>query len=359
VKRLSPALLTIIMLGVIGLLVTLYFGKKLLFANTAPAVEPRINIPMALTNLEPGTKITEMHIALGPAAPSKLSKDIVRTNRIVVGRVVKNRIEGSTPISTDDLYPSGEGPAPEIAVGMRAVTVPLAGLTGNVIQPGHYVDVHFTPTRVPNANQTGGLTMTLFKGVKVQALNGNTVGTDARGRTNDVTLELTPEQTNIILLAKDKGALNLVYTPEGKGFGNVALDNADRATLDQILGIAPPEEEEAKDPPYVTEVFSGAGRRMQSFRDGLRADRYAIERFDYNNRNNNNGWGGNGYNNYGNWGNNAPMPDFEFRGRSGGGYFSVPSGNGGNGGGANGANGGAGNNGAGFGGAGAEGVNNG
>ncbi len=321
-RRLSPALLTMLMLGVIGLLVALYFGKKLFAKAEAPPTDELINIPMALTDLEPGTKITEAHVGLGKAYASNISRDVVRTNRVLVGRVVKTAITAAQPISTFDLYPVGQTPAPKIAPGLRAVTISMddSNVINGVIQPGQFVDVHFTPSVVPGGRNRGGMTMTLFKGVEVEAINGNSIATDAAGRASTVTMELTPEQANIILLAKDKGQLNLVYNPEGKGLGTIALDDADRATLDQILGLKEEEPEKEKDPAYVTETYSGAGRRLQQFRDGLRTDRYAIERLDYNNRNRN----GNGWNRFGNFG-DAPMPDFEFQGGNGN-YFSVPSG---------------------------------
>jgi pilus assembly protein CpaB len=84
-----------------------------------------------------------------------------------------------------------------------------------------------------------------------------------------VTLELTPEQANIILLAKDKGALQLTYTPEGKGNGGVAVADADRATLSEILGLSEPKKEE---PAHSVEMFFGSGRNVVQFRDGKRID---------------------------------------------------------------------------------------
>ncbi len=78
--------------------------------------------------------------------------------------------------------------------------------------------------------------------------------------------------------------MTLVYTPDGKAENQFALRDQDRAYLDEILGLKAPEAPEAPKVtrPTVTELFSGASRRLQTFKDGLRSDRYAIERFDYN-----------------------------------------------------------------------------
>jgi pilus assembly protein CpaB len=77
-------------------------------------------------------------------------------------------------------------------------------------------------------------------------------------------LELTPEQANIILLAKDKGELNLTYTPDGQGDGGVALADDDRAFLEEILGLSPPPEPKK---PILTEHYRGAGRGVMAFND--------------------------------------------------------------------------------------------
>lgn len=267
-RRLSPALLTMGMLGVVGLLVAAYVGKRLLAREEGPPQDPIVNVPMALTDLTPGTRITEAHVAMGRSKESKVTRDVVRTSRVLVGRVVKNAITAAQPISTLDLYPPGvDAPLNMESPDNRAVVVPLGSATAATV--GQYVDVHFTPSSDPDANVTGGQILTLFKGVKILQMSGSSSG----GRSQTVTLELTREQANIILLAKDRGTLNLVYTPEGKGTGGVAVNDADRATLYQILGYNPkPAPEPEK--PFQTELFSGSGRRVHTFRDGMRADDY-------------------------------------------------------------------------------------
>lgn len=271
-RRLSPALLTMIMLGVVGLLVTLYFGKRLLATQEAPPPDPMINIPMALTDLNPGTRITAAHIGMGRAREAGLARETVRSNRVLIGRVVKNPITAAQPISTTDLFPPGEYPPPDISPGMRAVAIPVGDATAlgeGMIQRGSYVDVHFTPANVPNADETGGMILLLFKGVKVMAVNNG--GAAGRGG-NTVTLELTPQQANIALLAKDRGDLNLTYTPDGKGTGVVAVEDEHRATLYEILGLESVPDE-GPVPPHVTEIFSGTGRSVHQFREGRLIDR--------------------------------------------------------------------------------------
>jgi pilus assembly protein CpaB len=223
---------------------------------------------MALTDLEPGTRVTDAHLGMGRSRQSKITRDIVQSNRALIGRVVKNKITSAQPISTNDLYPPGQGIPLALEPGMVAVTVPLSAPMA--AKTGQFVNVHFLPMNDPEMLQNGGRIMTLFKGVKVLELTSVVGG--ARNAVN-VTLELTPEQSNIMLLAKDKGQITMVYTPEGRGTGGVAVSDQDRATLYEILGYVPKPTVKPT-PPFMTELFPGKDRNVLQFRDGVRTDNY-------------------------------------------------------------------------------------
>ncbi len=267
-RRITPALLTVVMLGVVGLLVVAYIGKKLL-AREAPApVDTRMSVPMSLTELDPGTRVTEAHLAMGPVDRTKVTRDTVLTSRVLIGRVVKNKIQPAQPLSTLDFYPPGKNAPLDVDPGMVAVAVEASAPF--VAERGQYVNVHFTPESDPASEETGGRIMTLFQGVKVLEVSGGTLN---RGSIN-VTLELTKEQSNIILLAREKGKLDFTFAPDGKGTGVVAVSDADRATLYEILGYkpAPP----AKPvPPVTTDIFRGPDHGVNAFKNGRHWDDYS------------------------------------------------------------------------------------
>lgn len=264
-KRLTPAALTLLMLVVVGLLVVGYVAKNLLAREAPPPDDPILTLPMALADLEPGTVITEGHVALGRLRESLMVPETIRSDAVVVGRVVKQRIQAARPILTTDLYPPGEFPPLELGPGMRAVSVALDDSTAAVdglVRPGQFVDVHFTPGSYRDQEQSGGLTMTLFKGVKVLAINRGTAGGSSQRRGNNVTLELNEQQSNILIQARDKGGLTLTYTPGGRGDGGVAVSRQDRATLDEILGLDPLPQ------PFTSEIYYGSGRNVLQFQNG-------------------------------------------------------------------------------------------
>ncbi len=127
--------------------------------------------------------------------------------------------------------------------------------------------------------------MTLFKGVKVIGLNSGTAGSVGNEpRINNVTLEMTPDHANVLLLANKKGQMTLGLHSRWQGREPVCSPRSGSGLPRRILGLKAPEAPEAPKVtrPTVTELFSGASRRLQTFKDGLRSDRYAIERFDYN-----------------------------------------------------------------------------
>ncbi len=261
-KALTPATLTVILLLIVGGLVVAYVAKNMLAQEEPPPPERRL-YPMAVSDLEPGTVITDAHLAQGPYY-GKASPTFARSKTILVGRIVREKISAATPIDTTLLYPPGELPPIDLAVGMRAVSLTVgagADVVDGLVQPGAYVDVHFTPSGDSVPAMRGGMTMTLVKGVKVLSIN-RTRGSRI-DRANTVTLELTPEQANIVLLANAKGALTLVYTAAGPGDGGIAVADADRAYLEEILGLAPPEEPEE---PIQIEHFSGPRRSIIRFR---------------------------------------------------------------------------------------------
>ena len=259
-RFLTPAMLTIILLLVVAGLVVAYVVKSLFAAEPVARVEPRL-YPMAVADLEPGTVITASHLAQGPYSGDS-KRTFARSNSILIGRTVREQITAATPIDTTKLHPPGWIAPVEVAVGMRAVSLPMGDIVDGLVKANEYVDVHFTPN-VDDQRFRGGLTMTMFKGVKVLSVNRSRNSRTARGE-NTVTLELSPEQANIILLAKDKGQLNLTYTPDGLGNGGVALADDDRAFLEEILGLAPPPEPEK---PFITEHYHRGGRGVMAFKD--------------------------------------------------------------------------------------------
>lgn len=291
-KRLTPALLTMVMFGIVGLLVVGYVAKTMLARDTGPQAATTRNVPMAISDIPAGTLLTENHIGQGPYPIERLDRDMLLVNRVIVGRIAKEDIKAAQPIKANALYQPGELPPLDVADGMRAVTVEVgngAAMIDGLVRPSNYVDVLFTYQGAVDDRFQGGVTMRLFEGVKLLAVNRNQQQGRIDRSGNHVTLELTEPQANVIVLAKDRGQLTLTYNPAGQGNGGLALTNKERVTLYEILGMRPAE---PASQPFLTEVFRGSGRRLNYFNkrgqmiEGYRGDLYFNDAPPANNRDN-------------------------------------------------------------------------
>src|SRR5258708_40333289 len=103
-----------------------------------------------------------------------------------------------------------------------------------------------------------GMTMTLFKGIKIIAINRLCNQGAVQSAENTVTLELSSEQANIILVAKDKGKLDFSFNPDGQGSGGIAVTGKDRAFLEEILGLQPLPKPAPAPPGFVSQIYRGA-----------------------------------------------------------------------------------------------------
>ncbi len=269
--KLTPAKVTTLMLVAVGGLIGIYVIKGLFAVEKKAAPRPRnVTIPLAAADLAPGTKITDTHVGNGPFPEKELKEDHLRTTRMVVGRVVKKGIKPGSPIRGSDLYEPGENAPLQVAAGKQAVSVLIkesAEMVDGLIKPGDYVDVHFILDAQRSNGlddrlvRLGGLSMTLLKGVKVLALNKAFRQQAMLPTGNSVTLELSPEQTNVLLVAQPRGSISFSYNPNGEGDGQVALSNSSRATLWEILGLKKKVREPKEEPedPFVTETYRGTG----------------------------------------------------------------------------------------------------
>jgi pilus assembly protein CpaB len=264
-----------------------FLFKRLFAAEPLPEiVDTTEQVPMAVANISSGTMVQRAHLGRGPWEKAKLSEypDTILSTDALVGRIAKEDIPAATPLRASMFYAAGEGPDLTVsAPGMRAVAVNVGDTTemvNGLIKPGEYVDVFMTVDRGPVVNDvdqrdSNAMTLKLFDGVKVLAINGSyTQSTSAQG--NVVVLEMNQTQQEIMVLAKNKGSISLTFNPEGPGTGGLSVQTSkeDRVTLHELLGLEDPEKEPE---PFVTEQYRNGGRSEAFYdEDGrvYRGDRY-------------------------------------------------------------------------------------
>lgn len=272
-NRLTPARLSMVMFMVVGGLIAAYIAKGLLAQEEKKAAgSPTRNIPMAVSDLPAGTMITEAHLGIGPALNAKITRDVLLTNKVIVGRVTKEALKAAEPILSSQLLERGLYPPLKVRKGMQAMTISLGttAVVDGLVRPGQFVDVHFSPaSMVTDPRGGGGMTMTLFRGVKILAMNRlftqSGVHGGAQGGDNSVTLEVSEGQANILLVAKDKGMLNFTYNPDGQGNGGLAVTGKDRVTLEEILGLGPIPKPEPPTPPVISQIYRGLNMKQYTY----------------------------------------------------------------------------------------------
>ncbi len=129
--------------------------------------------------------------------------------------------------------------------GMRAVTIGSDVLTGvgGFVRPGDKIDILwlFQPPVGPG-QQPDLVTMTLFQNVSVLAVGGEMVGKPTgadkeAARDYTVTLSLTPQQTSVLLYAREQGRIQLSLRSKAEKAEAVAVLPADFGTvMESVLG---------------------------------------------------------------------------------------------------------------------------
>ena len=263
-------MLTVAMFVIIAALAVGFLFKRLFAKEVLPVVQesPRI-VPMLSSAVEAGTRIEASHLGTAPWK-GDLTPDTLLDRNSVIGRIAKDDIVAARPLSASLFYPVGQRPPLDLAPGTRAVSVSLGNSTAMVdglIGQGSFVDVWITiETDLPYGSQSrpDSLSLKLFDGVKIIAINGSLKGS-GRDSNSVVTMQLDAEQQAIMVAAHQKGNITLTANPEGPGSGglNLQMSESDRITLRQILGIEEPDPKK----PFVTEQVRGNNRTYSQFDD--------------------------------------------------------------------------------------------
>jgi pilus assembly protein CpaB len=167
-------------------------------------------VPLPTGDLAAGTVITAQHIGRGPWTVDELSGDTLLSASVIIGRVVKNDIPAAEPIHGRDLYAPGVLPKLPLSDGTRGVTIQIkepALLMEGWLKPGSHVDILFSLTEMlddPRVRRLGGMSMTLFKGVRILAINRDIVQAPLEDTMNSVTLEINEEDVNILRSLREK-----------------------------------------------------------------------------------------------------------------------------------------------------------
>ena len=213
-KRLIIALAGAVICGLLGVLaVTRYLSRIEAFTRDLG------NVVIAKQEIPLGAKITKEQVTLTTIPNGSVPEGVFRKIDDVVGRVAIQPIGVRETITTMKLAPEGTGGGLSAVIpeGYRAVTVKVDDVVGisGFVMPGSYVDVVavVTPPSQEGAQSQGPISKIVLQHIKVLA-SGAKIDSPENQRepTNvkAVTLMVTPEQAEKLVLAANEGKLQLV-----------------------------------------------------------------------------------------------------------------------------------------------------
>jgi len=210
-KRLILALTGAIVCGLLGvMLVTRYIAT---IQNHAKDLG---DVVVAKTEIPVGAKIKAEQLALAPIPNGSAPDGVYRTLDEVTGRVAIIPIGIKEPITNTKLAAEGEGAGLGVLIpeGFRAMTVKVDEIVGvsGFVQPGSFVDIVAVVTPAVQ-NSQGPISKIVLQNIKVLA-SGPKIDSPENQRephsVSAVTVLVTPEQAEKLVLASAEGRLQLV-----------------------------------------------------------------------------------------------------------------------------------------------------
>lgn len=218
-KRFIIALTGAVLCGLVGvMLISRYLSSVQAFTKDLG------NVVVAKTEIPLGEKITAEQLAMAPIPNGSAPEGVFRKMDDVVGRVAITPIGVRETITNMKLAPAGTGGGLSAVIpeGYRAMTVKVDDVVGvsGFIMPGSFVDV--VAIIVPNAQQgiegQGPISKIVLQSIKVLA-SGPKIDSPENQRepttVKAVTLQVTPEQAEKLVLAANEGKLQLVMRNYG------------------------------------------------------------------------------------------------------------------------------------------------
>jgi pilus assembly protein CpaB len=192
------------------------------FNPLGPGIDPgdfgEENVVVAKAEIPEGERITAEHLALVPIPNGSLPEGVFRKMDDVVGRVAITPIGIRETITNMKLAPAGTGAGLSAAIpkGYRAMTVKVDDVVGasGFIKPGSFVDIVVITVPMSQAGATQGpISKIVLQNIKVLASGAKTDSPDNQRQPSEVqavTLQVTSEQAEKLVLAANQGKLQLV-----------------------------------------------------------------------------------------------------------------------------------------------------
>lgn len=237
-KRISPGTVTLAIVAILFGLVTAYTVRRYL-SDSGPQ---GVDVVVARFNLPRFARLQAENLEVVKMPAGKVPEGAISTIGGAVSRLVENTVNAGQPVLQSSLFPIDGEPvmSDKIPAGMRAVTISVseAAALAGVLLPESMVDVMITA----NGNHPdfpGNVTATLVRNVKVLATSQqrHRYSENSPRPLRTITLAVTPEQGNKLILAQQYGQLSVALR-SGRD-GEIASNSANLVSPRELLGLPP------------------------------------------------------------------------------------------------------------------------
>lgn len=201
-------------------------------------------VAVASQDIELGSRIAPGAVKMVDWPASAIPPGAFVDQKLLETRVARTTIEAGEPVMESKLAPPGTqgGLSAVVAQGKRAMTVRVNDVVGvaGFAMPGNFVDILVNTQgekrRGADPDRDPSISKIVLERILVLAIAQEASRGDSLAKVvNAVTLELTPEQTETLDLARSVGTLSLVLRNQVDP--NTAT--TDGATKAKLLGLAP------------------------------------------------------------------------------------------------------------------------
>jgi pilus assembly protein CpaB len=254
-------------LAVIFGLSAVFLSNKWLSAKETVMVKetaPGTRIVVAAVDIPIGSRLTGNNLTLAEWPKANVPKGSFTEIGTLTDRIAVSQLVAGEPLLAAELAApgSGAGLVAMIEPGMRAMSVKVDEVTGvgGFILPSTYVDIIGVEKIEGNRNKAE----TILRRIKVLAIAQETFTEEGKAKVvRTVTLEIKPDQAEILALQTQKGSIHLVL----------------RNPMEEVVEVPPEPKIVAKAPavrtrvykpkpvPFEVEIIRGSQRDKVSFKN--------------------------------------------------------------------------------------------
>ena len=197
-------------------------------------------VVVAAKQIQAGAKLTEQDLAIKQVPAQTIPKDYPSSPDALKGRVIRSTLEKDEVVTESRLIAEGAagGLPMVIPQGHRAITIQVNEVigVGGFVNPGDHVDI----LSVFNKKEEQLFSKTILQNVLILAvgdkvLDPNLVSDPQPKIVSQVTIALTPEDSEKIALASQSGELQLVLRPHGDEY----FYETEGAGVEDVYGYLP------------------------------------------------------------------------------------------------------------------------